>query len=332
MAKNFILTDSNILRCAPALIEALQREFAAEGRNAEIIEVAPGEASKSLSVLAEIWERLSRGGATRASTLVCAGGGMVTDLGGFAAACFKRGIPHINVSTTLLGAVDASIGGKTGIDFIGLKNEIGAFRMPAEARAAVETFATLPPDQILSGWGEALKTAYIADDKMLRRMLAADPLDLSEERMKEFVAFCREVKMQVVEKDPTEKGLRKILNFGHTAGHAIEAYLLEKGTPIPHGYAVAYGILAALILSHDLRALPSTYITEYTSYLREYYPAPPVTCKDFDRITEIALHDKKNAAPGMLSFVLLDAPGSPVTDIQVSPENLKTALDILINN
>lgn len=323
MPENFLLTDKNVAAAAPELISRLRDEY-----RARLIVVEPGEQSKSLDTLAMIWQRLSEEGGSRASTLLCVGGGMITDLGGFAAACFKRGIRHINVSTTLLGAVDASIGGKTGIDFLGLKNEIGAFRLPASSSAAVESFATLPPEEILSGWGEAVKTALISSPQMTDRMMAADPLDISASEMEEFVAFCRSVKERIVEEDPQEKGLRKVLNLGHTAGHAFESLLMERATPVAHGINVAHGLLVAMILSHDLLGLPSAEVSRTAAWLRRLYPRLPISCRDFDRICDIAARDKKNPSAGEMRFVLLKAPGEPAYDVPVERKQLLDALDL----
>lgn len=326
---NFILTDSNVARVAAEKMEQWRQRY-----DAELIVIPAGEDNKSLATVAEIWRRLSEAGATRSSTLVCFGGGMVTDIGGFAAACFKRGIPHVNVATTLLAAVDAAVGGKTGIDFNGLKNEVGAFRMPQQSFAEVETFATLPPREMLSGWGEAIKTAMIDSEEMTRKMMAEDPLAIPADRMAGYVGYCRSVKERIVAEDPTEKGLRKVLNLGHTAGHAFESLMLEKGTPIPHGCAVAHGLLVTLVLSAfrakgesagSLQSLQSL-VSRYSSWLKEYYGILPVTCRDHDRLFEIALHDKKNESDGTLRFVLLEVPGIPLTDCPVSRDDFLSAL------
>lgn len=253
---------------------------------------------------------------------------MITDLGGFAAACFKRGISHINVATTLLAAVDAAIGGKTGIDFMGLKNEIGAFKMPAQTTAYIPAFRTLPDRELLSGWAEAVKTAYIDSAEMTAEMLAADPLEIDGNDMERFVTYCRRVKTDIVSQDPTEKGLRKILNFGHTAGHAFETLMLTRDTPVPHGVAVAHGMLIALILSFELAGLDRRHVTQYVAWLREYYPPLGISCKDYDRICELTAHDKKNTGTQFANFVLLEDIGSPVFDRPVTPDQLKEALDL----
>lgn len=319
-----ILTDQNVASLHPSLISDIAAKY-----DAKMIVVPAGEASKSLDTLAFVWQKMTEYGATRHTTLYCIGGGMVTDLGGFAAACFKRGIPHVNIATTLLAAVDAAVGGKTGIDFMGLKNELGAFKMPEETTAFIPAFHTLPPLEILSGWAEAVKTAYIDSADMTNRILALDPLDISDTDMEGVVDFCRQTKTRIVSEDPTEKGLRKILNFGHTAGHALETMMMMRGTPVPHGVAVAHGILIALILSYDMIGLPQMHVTRYAAWLKEHYPRIPFSCKDYDEICRIASHDKKNnTAEGEYNFVLLQDIGNPRYDVKVSSAQLRNALDL----
>ncbi len=321
-----LLTDSNVAVIEAGLIEGLKERL--KTYRPEVIITPAGEENKTLTALENILEAMSRGGLTRRSMLICIGGGMATDIGGFAAAVFKRGIRHLNVATTLLGAVDASVGGKTAIDFHGLKNEIGAFHLPVAVLADAESFASLPPEEILSGFGEVIKTALISDEEMTRRFLTVDPAEADSEILDEACRFCREEKMRVVEADPTEKGLRKILNFGHTAGHAIESLLIEKGAPLPHGSAIAHGNLVALILSHLKEGLDKKWVADYARWLRRNYPAAQFSCSHYDRIWTLATHDKKNREADLLSYTLLTAPGSPVYDRQINRDDFYAALDI----
>lgn len=323
-----VLTDSNVMLIERDLIASLEAALMRQGIRFAGVAVTPaGEENKTLAALEAILGHLSDLGLTRRSMLICIGGGMTTDIGGFAAAIFKRGIRHLNVATTLLGAVDAAVGGKTAIDFRGLKNEIGAFHQPVATLADTDSFASLPPMEMLSGWGEVIKTAFIADEGMTRRLLDSG---IGEDRaiVDEACRFCRREKMRVVEADPTEQGLRKILNFGHTAGHAIESLLLEKGMPMAHGVAVAHGILVALILSMDLQGLDKKWVTRYARWLREHYPAARFTCADYDRLLALAAHDKKNSEAGIFSFTLLRRPGEPVYGCAVTPAQLTAALDL----
>lgn len=321
--RTFVLTDSNVAVIEETLISGLVQRL-----GAQVIVTPAGEENKSLPALEKILGRLSDSGATRRSMLICVGGGMTTDIGGFAAAVFKRGIRHLNVATTLLAAVDASVGGKTGIDFHGLKNEMGAFHLPVAVIADPESFASLPPAEILSGFGEVIKTALISDAAETRRILATPPLEADARELDRICRFCRDEKMRVVEADPTEKGLRKILNFGHTAGHAIESLLLEKHRPLPHGSAIAHGNLVALILSHMLLDLDKSLVSEYSRWLRKNYPPACFTCADYGRIWQIAVHDKKNTSASTLAYTLIRRPGEPVFDHPVSRKEFEEALDI----
>lgn len=319
----FLITDSNVRREVLPLLEA----FIAE-RKIHVIEVEAGEKSKSLDTLARVWKTLSDKGATRRSALICVGGGVVTDLGGFAAATFKRGIRHINVPTTVLGAVDAAAGGKTGIDFNGLKNEIGAFSDPEAVIISGIPLGTLPPEETVSGFAEIVKTAMITSPEFYRTLLGSNPLEGTTELAGHILRAVGE-KERITRLDPRESGLRKILNFGHTAGHAFETRLIEKGISVRHGDAVAHGILVALVLSHIRLGLPSEEIHTYLSgILRRLFPALPLGCKDSDRLMEIARHDKKNNGNGDLQFVLLSSVGTPVYDVAVTAQEFRTALDI----
>lgn len=325
--KAMILTDTNVAGIEAENIRQLQiREGSRFGL--EVIVTPAGEEHKTLEALVRILKRMSEGGMTRRSLLICIGGGMVTDIGGFAAAIFKRGIRHINVATTLLGAVDAAVGGKTAVDFDGLKNEIGAFHQPLAVLADSTAFGSLPDSEILSGFGEVIKTALISDEKATLRHLAINPLEADAKTLGEASLFCRMEKMRVVEADPEEKGLRKILNFGHTAGHAIESLLIQKNAALPHGSAIAHGNLVALILSNLEMNLDSKWVSQYAAWLRNNYPEAMFSCFDYERLWEIASHDKKNSEAGYLNFTLISAPGCPHYDVRINKEQFYGALDI----
>lgn len=347
----FLLTDTNVDRCVlPLLIDFMREE------NPEIIVIDAGEENKNLDSLARVWQRLSDGGATRDSLLINLGGGVVTDLGGFAAASFKRGIRFINVPTTILGAVDAAVGGKTGIDFLGLKNEIGAFSNPEAVLISAQPLATLPHSEIISGFGEIVKTAIISSRKLYRNLLAEPPLprrNLNAAADSAVMAECVRFKEKITLLDPKERGLRKILNFGHTGGHAFETLLLRKGKPAAHGVAVAHGVLLSLVLSHMLLGLPSEEIELYRREILPLFPTLPITCRDCDAIIELAGHDKKNLCPSTPLFILLRSlPSenflsslsandslsannsllpSPFDAVPVSNRDLRAALDIYLD-
>lgn len=332
----FLLTDTNVSRCVlPLLSDFIGR------KNLEIIVIDAGEDNKNLDTLARVWQRLSDGGATRDSLLINLGGGVVTDLGGFAAATFKRGIRFINVPTTILGAVDAAVGGKTGIDFLGLKNEIGAFSNPEAVLISAPPLATLPHSEIISGFGEIVKTAIISSRRLYRSLLANPGV---MERLGAVMAECVRFKEKITLLDPKERGLRRILNFGHTGGHAFETLLLRKGKPATHGVAVAHGILLSLILSHLLLGLPSEEIELYRTRILPIFPSLPLSCRDCDTLIELAGHDKKNLHPSSPLFILLRAlPASdslsaenfllpaPFEAVSVSERDLRAALDIYLD-
>ena len=249
--KLFVLTDEHTANlCFPIL-----EPFAAI-KNASRIVIPANDTNKTLENLAHIWKHLTQNGATRHSLLINLGGGMITDIGGFAAATFKRGITYVNIPTTLLGAVDAAVGGKTGINFEGFKNEIGAF-YPAECvLISSRFFHTLGREDILSGFSEMLKHALISAEEEWERLLAFDAGNIDYEWLTDAVFRSVSIKEGIVEKDPFESHIRKALNLGHTVGHAFESFALETARPVLHGYAVAWGLIAELYLSHRMCGFP----------------------------------------------------------------------------
>lgn len=319
----FLFTDSNVRRDVFPLLSNFIDRY-----SPRIMEMKPGEDNKNLETLAEVWRFLSGNGATRDSLLINIGGGVVTDLGGFAAATFKRGIRFINLPTTLLAAADAASGGKTGIDFDGLKNEIGAFSSPLATLISMRPFATLPRREMISGLGEIVKMSIIADKEQYFRICNSDILGDSDMLRTSLMMAIAE-KKKITDADPFEKGLRKILNFGHTAGHAFESFLMERKRPVSHGAAVAHGIMVALILSNLRLGMPSSRIQEYLgNILRPYFPAISFGCNDYPRIAEYMSHDKKNRSSESFRFVLLSDIASPEPDVEISREDFFSALDI----
>lgn len=314
-----LLTDSNVARCQGVLVERLT-----EALTAMRIIVAAGEEHKNLATVTEIWDRLVEMGTTRRSVMVCLGGGVVTDMGGFAAACFKRGIRFVNIPTTLLGAVDAAVGGKTGVDFNGLKNEIGAFADAEMVIVSTEPYSTLPETEILSGYAEIVKTALITppdapgiEPDWYQRLLDIDNVLGDGETLRRMVLSSIKAKQRVVEIDPREKGIRKALNFGHTIGHAYESIALEDGEPIAHGIAVAHGMMRALEMSVEYSGLPASVAEEYKERILSRYPGLPEGCGDKERVAEYMRHDKKNNIPGKISYTLLSSPGYPMVDFNL---------------
>lgn len=314
-----IITDANV---SEAVLPKLGLDY-------PVITVPAGDDHKNLDSLSHIWSCLISQGATRKSLVINIGGGVVTDMGGFAAATFKRGVRFINVPTTLLSAVDAAVGGKTGINFEGLKNEIGAFA-PADA-VVISTilFASLPKTELLSGYAEMLKHGLLSSAADYAALLDFDILDADLSRLLPLLERSVRVKERIVEEDPCEKGIRRALNLGHTAGHAFEALAMHKGRPMPHGYAVAFGILVEMIISHSLEAFPSAELYRYAAYLKDQgYGSLDVSCNDYQALLEYMRHDKKNDTPSQINFTLLSAPGQPLIDRTASADEILAAFDI----
>ena len=344
----FVLTDENTLeKCWPMLSNFYGL------KNAKIITIKAGDQNKTLDSLAYVWQELANGGATRHSCLKNLGGGMVTDLGGFAASTFKRGMSFINLPTTLLAMVDASVGGKTGINFRGLKNEIGVFNDSKFVILNTEFLATLDKENMLSGYAEMLKHGLISNEDTWAELIEFefDVKDSSDDsnnnstqrstfniqrstfkRLQRMVADSVKVKENIVEQDPTEKGLRKALNFGHTFGHAFESMSLSPDSPhispLLHGYAVAYGIICELYLSSVKVGFPTDKMRQTVTYIRENYGTLPITCDDYDELIRLMTHDKKNTS-GTINFTLLAGIGDIRIDQTATIEEIKEALDFL---
>ena len=319
--KFFILTDSNTNKNCLNMLHC-----SAPIANAHIITIKADDTNKNIESTAHVWKELSDNGCTRHSCLINIGGGMVTDLGGFAASTFKRGIDFINIPTTLLSMVDASVGGKTGINFNGLKNEIGVFN---DAKAVIIDTAflkTLDQHNICSGYAEMLKHSLLKDYKMwvqhINFNLYSPDFELLLNMIKESVG----VKERIVSEDPHESGIRKALNLGHTAGHAFESYAMHTNKPILHGYAVAYGIICELYLSHALQGFPLDKMRQTVNFIKENYGRMNITCDDYECLYSLMKHDKKNTG-NEINFTLL----KDVSDIKinqtVSKELIQESLD-----
>ena len=322
----FVLTDETTRQlCLPVVAD-----FPCM-KEAQSITIPAGDTNKTLESLAHVWSQLQQGGATRHSLMVNLGGGMVTDLGGFAASTFKRGIPYINIPTTLLSMVDASVGGKTGINFGGLKNEVGVFNNARSVILDTVFLQTMDQENILSGYAEMLKHGLISNEENWATLLKVDfssyetnlsPLaTLLSPLLKKSVA----VKQRIVQEDPTEKGIRKALNLGHTAGHAFESLALER-RPILHGYAVAYGLIVELYLCCIKTGFPVDKMRQTVSFIREYYGRMPVTCDDYPRLLELMHHDKKNVGT-TINFTLLGDIGDIRINQTATEDEIKEALD-----
>lgn len=319
--KLFVLTDKNTHSyCLPLLAEIHPL------RNAVQIVIPADDTNKTIENLSEVWRRLTENGATRHSLLLNLGGGMVTDLGGFAAATFKRGIRYINISTTLLGAVDAAVGGKTGINFGGYKNEIGAFYPSEAVIISSDFFHTLDRAAILSGYAEMVKHALIHSTKEWEAVLTYSFHETDYAKLNELVFRSVKIKQDIVEKDPFEKNIRKALNFGHTTAHAFESFAMANGKPIPHGYAVAWGMIVELWLSHRLCGFPKEKLQRTVRFIRDNYGAFPLSCDHYEALYEITTHDKKNRG-NEVNFTLLSDVGKVQIDQSVEKELFFEAFD-----
>lgn len=297
---------------------------------ATVITVKSGDVNKNIENLSDLWKKLMDMEATRNTVLINLGGGVVSDMGGFAAATFKRGMRCINIPTTLLAAVDASVGGKTGVNFNGLKNQIGTFSEPVAAIISTIYFNTLPQQEILSGYAEMLKHGLLESSEILGKLMASSPVYplLDATKLLPLIEESVLVKSRIVEKDITEAGIRKALNLGHTVGHAFEAYSYLRKSPIPHGYAVAWGLVVELVLSHMILGFPSGELHRFAAYVLENYGAHEITCDDYPALIADMRQDKKNTEPDKINFTLLKNVGLPQINVNATPVQIGAALDI----
>jgi len=325
----YILMDENTARrCLPRI------EKVPQVASAKKFTIPAGEENKNLQTLSSVWEFLSQSDANRRSLLINLGGGLITDLGGFAAASFKRGIRFINIPTTLLGAVDAAVGGKTGINFCGLKNEIGAF-CPADAVLIdARFFKTLDMTNLLSGYAELLKHALIAEksdahsNTELSRVLSFDFDNINYDQLNNLLFDSVKIKENIVRQDPLERGLRKALNLGHTVGHAFESLSHEQSRPIPHGYAVARGLVCELYLSFLKLGFDKNALQQVARFVKENYGSFTFECSQYPRLLELMQHDKKNDSSA-INFTLLKGVGQIEINQTADKEEIEEALDYL---
>lgn len=319
--KLFVLTDSNTLElCLPMLKEVPQLQ------GAPVITVEAGDTNKNIEQVTAIWMRLCNEGASRNSLLLNVGGGMVTDMGGFVAATFKRGIHSVNVPTTLMASVDAAVGGKTGINFNGLKNEIGSFYPPLCVLIDSSFLKTLDRDNLLSGYAEMVKHALISNMETYHAILSFDLDRVDYTLLNQMVAQSVAVKERIVEEDPKEMGIRKALNLGHTVGHAYESLSFRKERPVLHGHAVAAGLVSELYLSYKKCGFPMEILSQVVYYLKKYYPPFFFNCDDYEALYELMTHDKKNEG-GIINFTLLSQVGEVQINQSVTKEKVLESFD-----
>lgn len=322
----FIFVDSNTQNlCLPSFLQKLETHS-----TIEVIEMEPGEENKHIETCSGVWNALSELGADRKSLIINLGGGVVTDLGGFVASTFKRGIPYINVPTTLLSMVDASVGGKTGVDLGNLKNQVGVITEPEMVVIDTEFLKTLAAAEMRSGLAEILKHGLISSREYWNK--ATNLKELTLDDLEDLIAESVDIKKQIVQQDPRENGLRKTLNYGHTFGHAIESYFLTHPhkTRLLHGEAVAAGMIIASYLSNNLTELPDPEFDEIKDKLLKVYPPVELEEKDFEEIINLLKFDKKNSH-GKINFVLLRKIGEPIYDCNVPLELLQKSLEFYKN-
>jgi 3-dehydroquinate synthase len=307
--------------CLPIIQDLLPSNFTK-------ILIKSGEHHKNLATCERVWDRMTQANMDRHSLLVNLGGGVIGDLGGFCASTYKRGIDFIQIPTTLLAQVDASVGGKLGIDFQGLKNHIGVFQLPKTVLIDPKFIDTLSIQQKKSGFAEIIKHCLIRDEQEwnLIRQQSFEELDLSK-----LIAHSVAIKEAVVLEDPKEAGLRKILNFGHTLGHAIETYLLDKGKrKILHGEAIAIGMIAEAFISHQRDLISLQELEEIESYLFENYGRVKLHAEEISKIISLTAQDKKNKGKE-IRFSLLTGIGDCGYDIPVSTSEMKKAIQYYLN-
>ena len=339
----FVLTDTNSAEhCLPLFAESIGET------PYHLLTIEEGEKNKNLASVQLVWDFLLQHCATREAVLINLGGGMITDLGGFAAATYMRGIRFVNIPTTLLAMVDASSGGKTGFDYQGVKNVIGAFTQPMATLIDPIFLRTLPARELLNGFAEMLKHALIASQEEWVKLLQLAEEEPSQEQ---FVAVLSEwellrnsiaIKEQVVAEDPLEAGKRKILNFGHTIGHAIESAALEnvelriKNFELSpsHGYCVLWGMVAEVYLSVVHAGCPREVLQQLTQVMLQYYGRPECNCKQREQLIEWMIHDKKNTQSScsiQINFTLINDVGKPIINQFLPLSAIHEAIEYLFS-
>ena len=324
----FILVDENTkIHCLPAL-----QSFVPRLQNSRVIEVLPGENGKTIETASHVWSRLSEMHADRDSVLVNLGGGSISDLGGFAAATFKRGITYMNIPTTLVGMIDAAIGGKTAINLGTLKNQVGIFTLPRAIFIYTGFLRTLEKQHMFSGIAELLKYGLAVDQGLWNRMTKLDYRKIIEEPFRdslweELVRRTVKTKSDIVEKDFRDMNERKILNFGHSFGHAFETFSMNRsGEGLLHGHAVALGMICESYLSTLKTGLGQKELDQIVSVIKLNFPLYPLGRESYQELLDIMRKDKKNIN-GRLAFTLIKKPGTAVINQFCPPEMIEESLD-----
>lgn len=323
----FILVDTNTHNdCLPRFMERLESNDVI----VEVMEIPEGEDHKTIDICMGVWEALSEYGADRKSLLINLGGGVVTDLGGFVASTYMRGIPYINFPTSLLAMVDASVGGKTGVDLGALKNQVGVINEGKIVGIDTEFLNTLPQNQMVSGFSEMLKHGLIYDKEYWNILTHLENVDISE--LDTLIYDSVIIKNKIVSQDPTEQGLRKTLNFGHTLGHAIESYFLENADkpPLLHGEAIAIGMVLESYISTKVCGLSKSDLNSIVSGIFKSFSKVNIEKNDINVVLELLKFDKKNSH-GKINFVLLEGIGKPKIDCEVKNQTILEAFEYYAN-
>ncbi|MCH2046483.1 MAG: 3-dehydroquinate synthase [Saprospiraceae bacterium] len=319
-SKIWVLVDENTAQyCLPILQDSLSPEF-----TLNIIQIPSGEAYKNLGICQNIWQKLLNEKTNRKAILLNLGGGVIGDMGGFCAATYKRGIDFIQIPTTLLAQVDASVGGKLGVDFQGLKNMIGLFQAPKAVCIYTPFFKTLPYEELRSGWAEVIKHALImnADYWQALQVDHLDQITNWDSIVRDSIA----IKSQIVAQDPKEKNLRKSLNFGHTIGHAIESVSLETSQPLKHGEAVAFGLLMECFLAHQQNKLDQQSLSIIQDYILNIYDYYSIENMDRKQLIQLMLQDKKNEND-LINFTFINKIGQFEINQSATVHQINQALD-----
>lgn len=317
--KRFVLVDENTLEHCLPVFKRLTNNLEIDG----VITIKSDHHNKNINETIHVWNELSELGADRDSLLINLGGGVVTDLGGFAASTFKRGISFINYPTSLLGMVDAGIGGKTGLDFADVKNQVGLFSNPKCVVIDPIFLKTLDQKQLLSGYAEMLKCGLIMDKDLWENLINQDCLQISDWDV--LIVQSARNKVDIVRHDALEKGIRKILNFGHTVGHAIESHYLSKGELVTHGAAVAAGMICETYISSKIYEFECTQFNEITRIIDKNYDRFDLKVEDIENLLKFMKQDKKIKG-GKYNFSLLRRLGKSVHDIEVDDNIIRDSI------
>lgn len=315
-SKIAVICDENTeAHCLPIVLDTLPEHY--------LLRIDSGEENKHLGTCEQLWMALTEAGFDRKGLIINLGGGVIGDMGGFVASTYKRGMDFLNIPTTLLSQVDASVGGKLGVDFHGFKNHIGLFAEPQNVLIDTCFYATLPERELRSGFAEVIKHGLIYDQSYWEKVKT---INLKNANWSELVTRSIEIKKEVVKADPFESGLRKILNFGHTLGHAVESYFLDKGElRLLHGEAIAVGMICEAYLSQKFTGLSSERLDEIVAYLIKVYKPVKIDRSLFDEIIGLTLQDKKNEG-GIVQFSLLSEIGESKVNVPIAAPDMLDSL------